>query len=96
MATTSPEEKNTSNDDMEIDEQDDTEKEKGLKIDEDIYIPPPAKVFCEVDTTGPRLMITEIVNENFKSYAGTHVIGPFHKVSLSIRSMCCLLKEYST
>lgn len=28
----------------------------------------------------PRLMITKIVCENFKSYAGTKVLGPFHKV----------------
>lgn len=27
-----------------------------------------------------RLMITKIVNENFKSYAGTQELGPFHKV----------------
>ena len=32
----------------------------------------------------PRLMIKEIVNENFKSYAGTKVIGPFHKAFTSI------------
>ena len=28
-----------------------------------------------------RLMITKIVNENFKSYAGIQELGPFHKVS---------------
>lgn len=27
----------------------------------------------------PRLMITHIVNQNFKSYAGEKVLGPFHK-----------------
>ena len=27
-----------------------------------------------------RLMITHIVNEFFKSYAGKQVLGPFHKV----------------
>ena len=31
-----------------------------------------------------RLMITKIVNENFKSYAGTQELGPFHKVSLRL------------
>ena len=36
----------------------------------------------------PRLMITKIVCENFKSYAGTKVLGPFHKVS-------CFLVKYS-
>lgn len=28
----------------------------------------------------PRLIIQQIVMENFKSYAGRQVIGPFHKV----------------
>ena len=28
----------------------------------------------------PRLMITKILNENFKSYAGVKELGPFHKV----------------
>ena len=28
----------------------------------------------------PRLMITEMVLENFKSYAGVQRVGPFHKV----------------
>ena len=28
----------------------------------------------------PRLMITKIACENFKSYAGTQELGPFHKV----------------
>ena len=28
----------------------------------------------------PRLVIHQIVMENFKSYAGRQVIGPFHKV----------------
>uniref|UniRef100_A0A673XB72 Structural maintenance of chromosomes protein 4 n=1 Tax=Salmo trutta TaxID=8032 RepID=A0A673XB72_SALTR len=27
----------------------------------------------------PRLMITHIVNQNFKSYAGEQILGPFHK-----------------
>jgi len=87
--------KNTSND-MEVDEQDadcDADEDGGLRIDEEIYIPPPTKVFCEVDTTGPRLIITQIVNENFKSYAGTHVIGPFHKVSLSVKMHMLLAKR---
>ena len=30
--------------------------------------------------TEPRLMITKIVCENFKSYAGIKELGPFHKV----------------
>lgn len=31
----------------------------------------------------PRLVINQIVMENFKSYAGRQVIGPFHKVAKS-------------
>nr|XP_054771070.1 structural maintenance of chromosomes protein 4-like [Lytechinus pictus] len=30
-------------------------------------------------TAQPRLLITQIVTENFKSYAGKVVLGPFHK-----------------
>ncbi|XP_072745683.1 structural maintenance of chromosomes protein 4 [Anoplolepis gracilipes] len=73
---------NTSGDGMDADERNtdcDTDEEGGLRIDDEIYIPPPLRTFCEVDTTGPRLMITKIVNVNFKSYAGTITIGPFHK-----------------
>ena len=33
-----------------------------------------------VATVQERLMISKIVNHNFKSYAGTQVLGPFHKV----------------
>lgn len=40
------------------------------------------------DANGPpRLMITKIVCENFKSYAGTKALGPFHKVG-------CFLVKY--
>ncbi|CAH0386947.1 unnamed protein product [Bemisia tabaci] len=45
-----------------------------------IYIPPPIKPACTSENTGEaRLIITHIVNENFKSYAGKEVLGPFHK-----------------
>ena len=33
----------------------------------------------------PRLMISKIVCENFKSYAGVKELGPFHKVSRRVR-----------
>lgn len=94
-ATTSQDGKNISND-IEVNEQNiecDIDENGGLRIDEEIYIPPPVKDFCEVDSTGPRLIITQIINENFKSYFGTHMIGPFHKVSLSVRCAYCLLKD---
>ncbi|XP_046426199.1 structural maintenance of chromosomes protein 4 isoform X1 [Neodiprion fabricii] len=57
----------------------DSDDEGGVRIDADIYIPPPPKPMSEVDENGPRIMITKIVNNNFKSYAGKQVIGPFHK-----------------
>lgn len=39
--------------------------------------PPPA---MSSEPGAPRLMITHIVNRNFKSYAGEQILGPFHKV----------------
>lgn len=69
--------------DMEIEEQNvvlQADEEGGIKVDDDIYIPPPLKTINDIGVTGARLMITKIVNENFKSYRGTQVIGPFHKV----------------
>jgi hypothetical protein len=32
----------------------------------------------------PRLVIHQMVLENFKSYQGRHIIGPFHKVQSAI------------
>lgn len=72
---------NTS-DEMEVDfvnNERDNDEEGGIRIDDDIYIPPPPSKINDLDENGPRLMITKIINENFKSYAGTQVIGPFHK-----------------
>jgi len=72
---------------MEVNEQDtefDADEEGGLRVDDEIYIPPPLKNFNEIDETGSRLMIAKIVNKNFKSYAGIHIIGPFQKVNTSM------------
>lgn len=44
--------------------------------------PPPPAMTNEAGA--PRLMITHIVNQNFKSYAGEQTLGPFHKVSFLI------------
>ncbi|CAG9122120.1 unnamed protein product [Plutella xylostella] len=63
--------------DGEIDHISDDE-EGGVRIG-DIYIPPAPKPALTFDTTGPRLIITHIVNDNFKSYAGVQTLGPFHK-----------------
>lgn len=59
------------------------DEEGGIRIG-DIYIPPAPKPTLSMEADGPRLIITDIVNENFKSYAGTERLGPFHKVSAAI------------
>ena len=38
-----------------------------------IKLPPPPPPACTFDNTGPRLIITHIENEFFKSYAGKQV-----------------------
>ncbi|KAJ1525072.1 hypothetical protein ONE63_009916 [Megalurothrips usitatus] len=60
-----------------------SDEEGGLRIG-DIYIPPPPPATTGVDLAGPRLIITHIENENFKSYAGKTILGPFHKCFTSI------------
>ncbi|XP_071608868.1 structural maintenance of chromosomes protein 4 isoform X1 [Heliangelus exortis] len=42
-------------------------------------IPPPPPPAMTNEPGAPRLMITHIVNQNFKSYAGKRTLGPFHK-----------------
>ncbi|XKL63421.1 hypothetical protein PGB90_005785 [Kerria lacca] len=59
------------------------DEEGGIRI-EDIYIPPAPPPVCSYESSGPRLIITHIVNENFKSYAGRVVVGPFDKSFSSI------------
>lgn len=49
-----------------------------------IRIPPATKPVCSFDPTGPRLIITKIENNFFKSYADEQVLGPFHKVFSSL------------
>lgn len=56
-----------------------SDEEGGVRI-EDIYIPPPPKFIGRTEYNGTRLIIQKIVNTNFKSYGGTTVLGPFHKV----------------
>lgn len=43
-------------------------------------IPPPPPPAMTNEPGAPRLMITHLVNRNFKSYAGEQILGPFHKV----------------
>ncbi|XP_052471878.1 structural maintenance of chromosomes protein 4 [Carassius gibelio] len=42
-------------------------------------IPPPPPPSMSSEPGAPRLMITHILNRNFKSYAGEQILGPFHK-----------------
>jgi len=48
----------------------------------EIEIPPAPEGVATYSVNGPRLMISKIINENFKSYAGVRGLGPFHKVSV--------------
>jgi hypothetical protein len=66
------------------------DEESGLRIG-DIYIPPPPNPVSSNETTGPRLIITHIENENFKSYAGKQVLGPFHKVLEVLLTSSCIV-----
>ena len=59
------------------------DQDGGINID-GIYIAPPPPPSLTFETEGPRLVITHIENENFKSYAGLQVLGPFHKSFTSI------------
>lgn len=57
------------------------EDEEGGFTVGDIYIPPPVKPYCSSESHGSRLMITKIMNTNFKSYAQNVALGPFCHVS---------------
>lgn len=59
------------------------DEEGGIKFD-DIYIPPPPPAAFQAHADGSRLIITHIVNENFKSYADVQELGPFHKYFTAI------------
>ncbi|CAG9859333.1 unnamed protein product [Phyllotreta striolata] len=69
---------------------DDEDEEQAFSDDDDyqiiegIRIPPPTKPSLTFDPDGPRLMITKIHNNFFKSYADDQVLGPFHKCFNSI------------
>ncbi|CAH1155594.1 unnamed protein product [Phaedon cochleariae] len=63
---------------------DDSEEELICSDDEGTFvdgirIPPATKPICSFDPSGPRLIITKIVNNFFKSYADEQILGPFHK-----------------
>uniref|UniRef100_A0A6V7IYQ0 Structural maintenance of chromosomes protein n=1 Tax=Bracon brevicornis TaxID=1563983 RepID=A0A6V7IYQ0_9HYME len=64
--------------DQEEEVENDSDEEGGLRIDEDIYIPPPPRAFTQRQESEHRLIISQIINKNFKSYAGEVIIGPFN------------------
>ena len=82
---------NNPEEDMEVDAPQEpdhnSDEEDEWRVTDDIIIPPPPKVFGEIDTKGPRLMIVKIVATNFKSYAGEVEIGPFHQVNFVILNL---------
>ncbi|CAD6227695.1 GSCOCG00001375001-RA-CDS [Cotesia congregata] len=63
--------------DLEDDEQSD--EEEGIRIDDEIYIPPPPRRMSQIRKNGARLIISKIRITNFKSYAGKVELGPFDK-----------------
>ena len=65
--------------DMELERKEDGSIELGP-----LRIPPPPPPALTFDNDKPRLIITHIENENFKSYAGLQALGPFHKSFTSI------------
>ena len=60
-----------------------TNEDGGLQLGPH-YIPPPPPPALTFDNDRPRLIITHIENDNFKSYAGKQTLGPFHKSFTSI------------
>ena len=66
------------------------ESEKRYSLEElldpttELDIPPPPEAIGVGKDGEPRLIIEKIVNIDFKSYAGTKVIGPLHKAFTSI------------
>ncbi|XP_063224263.1 structural maintenance of chromosomes protein 4-like [Bacillus rossius redtenbacheri] len=69
-----------------VDGEDDFSDEEGALKCGDICVPPlpPNSACIPGQKSGPRLMITHIENEFFKSYAEKTVLGPFHKNFSSI------------
>lgn len=75
---------NDENADEHLDPMSQFEDEEGGFTVGDIYIPPPIKPYCSSESRGARLIITKIMNTNFKSYAQNVALGPFCHVSCVI------------
>lgn len=85
-------EKEVSSDEEEEEDEEHYVQEGGITIptrDGNVYIPPAPPAVCSTEIKGPRLIITHIDNENFKSYAGKQTLGPFHKVKNCTVTMTC-------
>ena len=65
---------NTSEIELQADNAMNEDDEEGSIRIGDIYLPPPPPPACTFDSSGPRLIITHIENDFFKSYAGKQVI----------------------
>ncbi|KAH9406029.1 Structural maintenance of chromosomes protein 4 [Tyrophagus putrescentiae] len=75
---------NTSACNVEKDFEEDFHEDVGHQIIDDIYMPPPPKhPNLTGNQLGERLIIVDIEITNFKSYGGTVVLGPFHKVQVN-------------
>ncbi|CAG0921515.1 unnamed protein product [Notodromas monacha] len=59
-------------------EEEEFEMEEGGQMIEGVYVPPPSKPALTLKPDGPRLMITSVHSENFRSYGGVHHLGPLH------------------
>lgn len=73
---------------MEVDDDENPQSQILDEIDEenllDMEVPPMPEPVMASDGTGKRLIITQMEVENFKSYYGKQIIGPFHKVFLTV------------
>lgn len=71
-----------------------SDEEGGVRID-DIYIPPPPRPPGTIEVNGQRIIITKIVNTNFKSYGEVQMLGPFHKVRIYLLWQLVFVNKFS-
>lgn len=71
-------------DDEDLSDIDDADVFNGIRIP--VELPP---ITSAEENPGPRMVITEIVANNFKSYYGEVTIGQFHKVRIWFHVLSC-------
>uniref|UniRef100_A0A1B0FFV3 Structural maintenance of chromosomes protein n=1 Tax=Glossina morsitans morsitans TaxID=37546 RepID=A0A1B0FFV3_GLOMM len=54
------------------------DEEDGYTYIDDVRIPSPIPSYSQTRNRGPRLIVKRIENDNFKSFAGKVLLGPFH------------------